>query len=127
MQHELVPEEFGGDTMFASMTAAYATLSERMQQYLAGTTALHGFGRFGAMLRQDPERRHLLHRVENELPMPHHPVVRVHPETGRKALFVTAVGVDANEAADLVREMHGDHRIPTLLKRVDALCREPPG
>jgi deoxyribonuclease V len=44
----------------------------------------------------------------------------------RKALFVTAVGIDANEAADLVREMHGDHRIPTLLKRVDALCREPP-
>ncbi|MAP10761.1 MAG: hypothetical protein CMQ61_01780 [Gammaproteobacteria bacterium] len=83
-----ISPEFGGDTMFASMTAAYATLSERMQQYLAGTTALHGFGRFGAMLRQDPERRHLLHRVENELPMPHHPVVRVHPETGRKALFV---------------------------------------
>lgn len=87
LRARIVPE-FGGDTMFASMTAAYEGLSERMKHYLAGTTALHGFGRFGQLLRQDPERRHLLHRVENELPMPHHPVVRVHPETGRKALFV---------------------------------------
>jgi deoxyribonuclease V len=44
----------------------------------------------------------------------------------RKALYITTVGIDANEAAELVLEMHGDHRIPTLLKRVDALCREPP-
>ena len=74
--------------MFASMTAAYEGLSERMRVYLSGMTALHGFGRFGEMLRQDPDRRHLLHKVENELPMPHHPVVRIHPESGRKALFV---------------------------------------
>jgi len=44
----------------------------------------------------------------------------------RKALFITAVGIEPTEVAELVREMHGDHRIPTLLKRVDALCREPP-
>ncbi len=87
LRARIVPE-FGGDTMFASMTAAYDGLSDRMKTYLSGLTALHGFGRFGEMLRQDDERRHLLHRVENELPMPHHPVVRLHPETGRKALFV---------------------------------------
>ena len=58
--------------------------------YLSGMTALHGFGRFGEMLRQDPHRRHLLHKVENALPMPHHPVVRIHPESGRKAIFVNS-------------------------------------
>jgi deoxyribonuclease V len=40
-----------------------------------------------------------------------------------QALWVTAAGVDVNEAAAAVRAMHGEHRIPTLLKRVDALAR----
>jgi deoxyribonuclease V len=39
-------------------------------------------------------------------------------------LFVTAAGVDAAAAAGWVRGMHGPHRIPTLLKRADMLCRE---
>lgn len=39
-------------------------------------------------------------------------------------LFITAVGMDATEAAERVRGMHGEHRLPTLLKRVDRLCRE---
>lgn len=40
-----------------------------------------------------------------------------------RPLWVTAAGMDGREACDRVREMHGAHRIPTLLKRVDALCR----
>jgi len=40
-----------------------------------------------------------------------------------KPLFVTARGVDVAEAARWVREMHGPHRIPTLLRRVDRLAR----
>jgi deoxyribonuclease V len=40
-----------------------------------------------------------------------------------RPLYVTAAGMDANEAADRVREMAGAHRIPELLKRVDRLCR----
>ena len=39
-------------------------------------------------------------------------------------LFVTSVGIAPAEAADHVRAMHGPFRIPTLLKRVDRLCRE---
>ena len=87
LRARIVPR-FGGNTMFASMTAAYESLSERMRVYLSGLTAVHGFGRFGELLRADPERRAMLHRVENENPMPHHPVVRVHPESSRKAIFV---------------------------------------
>jgi deoxyribonuclease V len=43
-------------------------------------------------------------------------------------LFVSAAGIDPPRAADHVRAMHGPHRIPTLLKRTDALARghEPP-
>jgi deoxyribonuclease V len=45
---------------------------------------------------------------------------------GRSArpLFVTAAGIDVGLAAKLVAQMHGAHRIPTLLKRVDALVRK---
>ena len=40
-----------------------------------------------------------------------------------KPLFVTAAGIEARVAAGLVAGMHGGHRVPTLLKRVDGLCR----
>ncbi|MFL5431004.1 MAG: endonuclease V [Myxococcales bacterium] len=43
--------------------------------------------------------------------------------TSRHPLFVTAAGMDAREAAEHVRAMHGAHRIPTLLKRADRLSR----
>jgi len=43
--------------------------------------------------------------------------------TSTRPLYVTAVGLDATVAADRVRAMHGDHRIPTLIRRADALAR----
>lgn len=44
--------------------------------------------------------------------------------TSQAPLFVTAVGIDLAEAAANVQRMHGPHRIPTLLKRVDRLSRD---
>lgn len=41
-----------------------------------------------------------------------------------RPLYVTAVGIDAEVAAQCVRRMHGPNRLPTALKRVDQLCRE---
>ena len=43
--------------------------------------------------------------------------------TSRSPLYVTAAGMDPVEAARHIAEMHGPHRIATLLKRVDRLCR----
>ncbi len=45
---------------------------------------------------------------------------------GAKALWVSAVGVSDDGAAEVVRRLHGPHRLPTLLKRVDRLCRDAP-
>lgn len=84
----VISPELGGDTMFCSMRAAYAGLSDRMQRHIAGLTALHGFGRFQSLSRHDPERVRLLHVVEIAFPHPNHPVVSVHPETGHKVLYV---------------------------------------
>jgi deoxyribonuclease V len=53
-------------------------------------------------------------------------VEEVHRGSSRAPLYVTAVGIDLSEAARHIREMHGPHRIPTLLKRVDRLCRDHP-
>jgi deoxyribonuclease V len=44
----------------------------------------------------------------------------------QRPLYVTAAGMDLQEAARHIQGMHGLHRIPTLLKRVDRLCRNAP-
>ena len=72
----------GGDTLFASMYAAYEGLSDRLQRLLAGLTAVHEGeqyyrGRYGAGDLRD-----------GGYPSAEHPVVRTHPETGRRALYV---------------------------------------
>jgi len=51
------------------------------------------------------------------------PVELVFRGRSRNPLYVTAVGMDAAEAAHHIRAMHGPHRIPTLLKLVDQLSR----
>ena len=50
--------------------------------------------------------------------------IAVHRGGSKRPLFVTAIGTDPREAADAVRLMHGSHRLPTMLKRVDRLCRD---
>lgn len=42
----------------------------------------------------------------------------------KKPLYVTSAGMEARNAAQHVMDMHGDHRVPTLARRVDRLCRE---
>ena len=81
--------DVGGDTLFASMYAAYDALSKPMQEFLCGLTATHtfesGWGRALRMHEGGDERMYELNKV---FPPMSHPVVRTHPETGRKALFV---------------------------------------
>jgi deoxyribonuclease V len=48
------------------------------------------------------------------------PVVR---GESTRPLWITAVGMDAAVAAEMIRQMHGEHRLPEMLKRVDRLCR----
>jgi taurine dioxygenase len=77
--HELPP--VGGDTLFASMYAAYEALSEPMKRFLEPLTAMHEGehvyrGRYG------------LDDRGKSFPRAEHPVVRTHPVSGRKALYV---------------------------------------
>ncbi len=77
--HELPP--VGGDTLFASMYAAYEALSEPMKRFLEPLTAMHEGehvyrGRYG------------VNDAGRVFPKAEHPVIRTHPVSGRKALFV---------------------------------------
>jgi len=76
----------GGDTMWASMYAAYEALSDTLQRMLSGLTAFHDGGGFRAIAKDDAQRKDLEARQSAV-----HPVMRVHPVTGRKALFVNSV------------------------------------
>ena len=72
----------GGDTLFASMYAAFEGLSDRMQRLLVGLTAVHESeqyyrGRYGSD-----------HLRDGGYPSAEHPVVRTHPVTGRATLYV---------------------------------------
>ena len=76
----------GGDTIFASMYAAYDALSEPMKKYLAALTAIHD----GSM---NYTRTNRLIGAEGPktFPRAEHPVIRTHPVTGRQAIFVNPV------------------------------------
>jgi len=78
----------GGDTMFASMSAAFDGLSDRMQNFISGLEAIHDFKPFRELFDDSEEDRKNVMRWEQLYPPAIHPVVRVHPVTGRKVLFV---------------------------------------
>ncbi|MBX9296624.1 TauD/TfdA dioxygenase family protein [Chromobacterium piscinae] len=88
MLYSKVVPEIGGDTCFSSMTAAYDLLSDRMQQFLSGLEAVHDFATFKYLFPNTDEGRRQLRSCEERFPPMNHPVVRVHPVTGKKALFV---------------------------------------
>jgi len=69
----------GGDTIWSSMYAAYDALSPRMKDHIEGLTALHDGEHVYRPIINDPTKTY---------PCSQHPVVRVHPVTGRKTIFV---------------------------------------
>jgi taurine dioxygenase len=81
--------EVGGDTMFLNLYASYDALSDTMKAAVGGLTAVHdivssmppGFIQASGALKQ-------LASMQEVTPPVEHPVVRTHPETGRKCLFV---------------------------------------
>jgi taurine dioxygenase len=98
----------GGDTLFASMYAAYEALSDRMKAYLEGLTALHdGEEAYrGTYANLGVADKPVYPRAE-------HPVIRTHPVTGRKALYVNRgftrriLGIPRDESAAILNYLCG--------------------
>ena len=81
--------EIGGDTMFANMHLAYESLSDGLKRTLNGLEAVHDYG--NAERRFFGDRGAAARRSEAQTqrsPPANHPVVRIHPVSGRKVLFV---------------------------------------
>ena len=90
----------GGDTMFVSMTAAYEGLSDRMQQSISGLEGIHDMKPFRPLFGNSEEERKKLQQFELMYPPVLHPVVSVHPVSGKKVLFVNpqfTVGINGME------------------------------
>ncbi|HEY5646287.1 MAG TPA: TauD/TfdA family dioxygenase [Pseudomonadales bacterium] len=79
-----VPET-GGDTLFSNMYTAYEALSDRMKRMLEGMTAIHS-GRHVYEGRYNVPKE----QMQRDYPESEHPVIRTHPVTGRRALFVNS-------------------------------------
>ena len=87
----IVIPEVGGDTLWSSMTSAYDALSAGMKAYLEGLVAVHDFSfGFRESLAEPGGRERLADAVAQNPPV-RHPVVQIHPETGKKVLFVNAL------------------------------------
>ena len=104
----------GGDTLFADMCAAYEGLEEETRQRIDGLQAVHDFCfSFGLMMsrEQRAEKR-------KEFPPAHHPVVRTHPRTGRRCLYVNTIftshieGVPAEESDALLELLYRQADVP---------------
>ena len=73
----------GGDTLFANMHLAYERLSDQMKRFCEGLTAVHDISRvFAKRLGKSTEELH------EQYPPMRHPVIRTHPETGERAIYV---------------------------------------
>lgn len=109
LQIHVLPD-IGGDTLFANMYKAYDALSEPMQKMLAGLTALHESehiyrGRYSDRGVDDSGKQY---------PQAVHPVIRTHPETGKKAIYVnrtftTRINELAAAESDAILEMLYEH------------------
>ena len=98
----------GGDTLWADMAAAYDGLSDETKGRIDGLVSEHDWiNTFGAGM--DPATRD---ELRPDFPAVQHPVVRTHPETGRKMLYVNQaftqhiVGIDPLESADLLNHLY---------------------
>jgi alpha-ketoglutarate-dependent taurine dioxygenase len=105
---EVPPEQ--GNTCFANMVAAYAALEPPLQQRAA--QAIVRFSRVRAYALYHPERPPLTDDEKVRLPDVCHPMVRTHPETGERALYVggeqhggSVVGMPDAEGAQMMREL----------------------
>ena len=90
LQGNVIPE-FGGDTMWASLTALYDSLSPALQEWICGLSAVHDNEAFiNGVARKAPPGSldDTIAELRAQYPPVTHPLVRTHPVTGRRAVFL---------------------------------------
>jgi alpha-ketoglutarate-dependent taurine dioxygenase len=105
--HAVAVPPSGGDTLFADMYAAYDGLPEELRERIEGLRAVHDYLKaFGGQV--PPEQRD---ETRAKFPLVEHPVVRTHPETGRRLLYVNrfftshVVGLEPDSSRELLERL----------------------
>jgi len=105
---QALPAE-GGDTLFANQHAAWDALPDDLKREVEGLQAEHWYlARYEELRQRNPYRPQLTQAQIDEVKPANHPVVRTHPETGRRALFVSEhfttriLGVSAQRSRELL-------------------------
>ena len=103
----------GGDTLFADQHLAYEALPEALKRAVAGRRAEHSYvKRYAELQRRSPWRPDLSAAQVAQVAPVTHPIVRTHPETGRRALFVSehfttrVVGLPDDESDAVLAELY---------------------
>jgi len=114
----------GGDTLFANMHLAWDTLPAALRHAVQGLRAEHSYlAQYEELRRRSPWRPVLTPAQIDEVQPVVHPVVRTHPETGRKALFVSEhfttriVGIPEDESRALLAELFAHSVLPEHVYR----------
>ncbi len=116
--HALEVPEVGGDTLFSDMVAAYAGLSDAVKARIEGAKAVHDFAHFRQGLRKAGKSEAEIEAFNRAYPEVEHPVVRTHPETGERGLYVNAaftqaiVGMGRAESDALLKHLYAQAAIP---------------
>ena len=119
-----IAPKIGGDTVLCSMTAAYEGLSDRMKYFISGLEAVHDFKPWRHLFSGTAEGRQTLRDMEDMHPNATHPVVRIHPETGAKAIYVNPQftthikGMSEQESAAILSLLYHQAEIPEYHYRV---------
>jgi taurine dioxygenase len=117
----------GGDTLFANQYAAWDALPGSMQTFLKDKQGIHsarrGYARDGMYGERDTGRSMAIRYSDSALATQLHPIMRLHPETGRPALFVSpgyTIGIDGmpdGEATPILLELFTHQVKPEFIYR----------
>jgi taurine dioxygenase len=113
----------GGDTEFANMYLAYETLSDGMKRLLDPLVAVNSSALADVSKTREDRMKDSARRDAAKQYVAEHPVVRVHPETGRKALYVNVahterfVGMTREESLPILRYLYQHQTRPELTCR----------
>lgn len=101
----------GGDTLFADMGAAYDGLPPALKARIDGRSAVHEMGYLRVMMRKQGMSAKEQEETARKFPPSTHPIVRIHPDTGRKILYVNSVftkrivDMEPSESSSLLNEL----------------------
>jgi taurine dioxygenase len=114
----------GGDTLFANMHLAWDRLPVELKRAVEGRRAEHSYlARYAELQERSPWRPNLTPEQVAEVRPVSHPIVRIHPETGRKALFVSEhfttriAGLPEDESRDLLAQLFAHSTRPEFIYR----------